>query len=226
MKKIYFQVVAFSSLIVLCFLVSCKKDGFLGQTQTSNLNEATVFADSANTVAFLSNIYSNVGFSASASRFTYGSSTPNGGIDASSDEAEVYNSGGSTALAWETGTINAAVVTDDAFRISYTNIRSVNQLLKNLPKAPVSAFVKTQMKAEARFLRAWYYAILVKHYGGVHLVGDSIYTYTDNIPVHPKYLRRMCKTTLCPNVMPPVRICHLRNLVSIMAGLPRVPAWH
>jgi hypothetical protein len=183
MKKIYFQVVAFSPLIVLCFLVSCKKDGFLGQTQTSNLNEATVFADSANTVAFLSNIYSNVGFSASASRFTYGSSTPNGGIDASSDEAEVYNSGGSTALAWETGTINAAVVTDDAFRISYTSIRSVNQLLKNLPKAPISAFVKTQMKAEARFLRAWYYAILVKHYGGVHLVGDSIYTYTDNIPV-------------------------------------------
>jgi hypothetical protein len=186
MKKIYFQVVTFSSLIMLCFLASCKKDSFLGQTQTSNLNEATVFADSASTVAFLSNIYSNVGFSASASRFTYGpilNPIPNGGIDASSDEAEVYDSGGSTALAWETGTINAAVVTDDAYKISYTNIRSVNQLLKNLPKAPISAFVKTQMKAEARFLRAWYYAILVKHYGGVHLVGDSIYTYTDNIPV-------------------------------------------
>ncbi|MBB5394093.1 RagB/SusD family nutrient uptake outer membrane protein [Mucilaginibacter sp. AK015] len=186
MRKIYFKLVAYSLFLALFLFASCKKDGFLGQTTTSNLTEETVFKDSANTVRFLAGIYENVGFSASAKRFTYGPSpfnqTPNGGLDASSDEAEVYNSGGSTALAWETGTINAAVVTDDAYRISYTNIRSVNQLLKNLPNVPINAFAKAQMKAEARFLRAWYYAILLKHYGGIHLLGDSIYTYTDKIP--------------------------------------------
>ncbi|UOE52302.1 RagB/SusD family nutrient uptake outer membrane protein [Mucilaginibacter sp. SMC90] len=185
MKKLYFKVLAYSVLGGFMFFTSCKKDGFLGQTQTSNLTEGTVFTDSANTVSFLANIYSNVGFSAAAGRFTYGpvlSPTPNGGLDAASDEAEVSASAGSTALAFETGTINAAVVTDDAYKNCYTNIRSVNQLLKNLPKAPINNFVKTQMKAEARFLRAWYYSILVKHYGGVHLLGDSIYTYTDKIP--------------------------------------------
>lgn len=186
MKKIYFQSVAYTLFLALLFLASCQKEGFLSQTSTSNLTEETVFKDSANTVSFLAGIYENVGFSASAKRFTYGPSplnqTPNGGLDASSDEAEVYNSGGSTALAWETGTINAAVVTDDAYKKSYTNIRSVNQLLKNLPRVPINNFAKTQMKAEARFLRAWYYAILLKHYGGVHLLGDSIYTYTDKIP--------------------------------------------
>jgi len=185
MKKLYFKVLAYSVLGGFLFFTSCKKDGFLGQTQTSNLTEGTVFTDSANTVSFLAGIYSNVGFSAAAGRFTYGpilSPTPNGGIDAASDEAEVSASAGSTALAFETGTINAAVVTDDAYKTCYTNIRSVNQLLKNLPKAPINTFVKTQMKAEARFLRAWYYSILVKHYGGVHLLGDSIYTYTDKIP--------------------------------------------
>ncbi|QEM10036.1 RagB/SusD family nutrient uptake outer membrane protein [Mucilaginibacter rubeus] len=185
MKKLYFKVLAYSVLGGFLFFTSCKKDGFLGQTQTSNLTEGTVFTDSANTVSFLANIYSNVGFSAAAGRFIYGpilSPTPNGGIDAASDEAEVSASAGSTALAFETGTINAAVVTDDAYKTCYTNIRSVNQLLKNLPKAPINSFVKTQMKAEARFLRAWYYSILVKHYGGVHLLGDSIYTYTDKIP--------------------------------------------
>jgi hypothetical protein len=186
MKKNYFQLVAYSLFLVLFLFASCKKDSFLGQTTTSNLTEGTVFKDSANTVRFLAGIYENVGFSASASRFTYGPSafnqTPNGGLDASSDEAEVFSSGGSTALAWETGTINAAVVTDDAYKKSYTNIRAVNQLLKNLPKAPISNFVKIQMKAEARFLRAWYYGILLKHYGGIHLVGDSLYNYTDNIP--------------------------------------------
>jgi hypothetical protein len=186
MKKIYLQLVAYSFFLVLFLLASCKKDGFLGQTTTSNLNQETVFKDSANTVRFLAGIYENVGFSASASRFTYGpnsfSQTPNGGLDAASDEAEVFSSGGSTALAWETGTINAAVVTDDAYKKSYTNIRAVNQLLKNLPKVPINNFVKTQMKAEARFLRAWYYSILLKHYGGIHLVGDSLFNYTDNIP--------------------------------------------
>ncbi|AMR34541.1 hypothetical protein A0256_12890 [Mucilaginibacter sp. PAMC 26640] len=186
MRKIYFQFSVCGSLLFLLLSASCKKEGFLSQTTTSNLTEETVFKDSANTVSFLAGIYANVGFSAAADRFTYGpnefSQTPNGGLDASSDEAEVYNSGGSTALAWETGTINAAVVTNDAYKKCYTNIRGVNLLLKNIAKAPINAFVKTQMKAEARFLRAWYYAILLKHYGGVHLVGDSTYNYTESIP--------------------------------------------
>jgi hypothetical protein len=186
MKKLYFQSVTYSLFLTLFLLASCKKDSFLGQTTTSNLTEETVFKDSANTVGFLAGIYANVNFSFAANRFTYGPDafrqTPNGGLDASSDEAEVFNSGGSTALAWETGTVNAAVITDDAYRKSYTNIRAVNQLLKNLPKAPINTFAKTQMKAEARFLRAWYYAILLKHYAGIHLVGDSIYNYTEKIP--------------------------------------------
>ncbi|RYY19379.1 MAG: RagB/SusD family nutrient uptake outer membrane protein, partial [Sphingobacteriaceae bacterium] len=89
---------------------------------------------------------------------------------------------------FETGTINAAVATNDvayksdAYTTCYTNIRAVNQFLKNLPTSPIRAFTKTQYKAEARFLRAWYYAILLEHYGGIHLVGDSIYNYTEHIP--------------------------------------------
>ncbi|HWZ02610.1 MAG TPA: hypothetical protein VNX40_03305, partial [Mucilaginibacter sp.] len=64
MKKIYFQTFAFSSVVTLLFLMaSCKKGGFLAPTTTSNLTQATVFADSANTVAFLSNIYTSIGFS-------------------------------------------------------------------------------------------------------------------------------------------------------------------
>jgi hypothetical protein len=184
MKKLYAYVFC---ALCLFFAASCKKEGFLAQTQTTNLSETTVFADSANTVAFLSNIYNNVGFSFNPGRFSYGPigfQTTNGGLDAASDEAEVATANATTALAFETGTINAAVVTDDAYTASYTNIRAVNQFLKNLPKSPIRDFVKTQYKAEARFLRAWYYAILLKHYGGVHIVGDTIYNYTDHIPAN------------------------------------------
>jgi hypothetical protein len=178
MKKLYLWCLS----AVLISFASCKKDGFLGQTQTTNLSKTTVFADSANTVAFLSNIYSNVGFSFNPGRFLNSSLTTNGGLDAASDEAEVSSTTGSTALAFETGTINAAVVTDDAYKTCYYNIRAVNQFLKNLPGSPIKAFSKSEYKAEARFLRAWYYAILLKHYGGVPLIGDTIYTYTDHIP--------------------------------------------
>src|SRR6185312_4590169 len=129
MKKLYLWCLP----AVLISFASCKKDGFLGQTQTTNLSKTTVFADSANTVAFLSNIYTNAGFSFNPGRFTNSSGNTNGGLDAASDEAEVSTTTGSTALAFETGTVNAAVVTDDAYKTCYNNIRSVNQFLKNLP---------------------------------------------------------------------------------------------
>jgi hypothetical protein len=58
----------------------------------------------------------------------------------------------------------------------------VNQLLKHLPSSPIPAHIRNVMTAEARFLRAWYYAILLKHYGGVPLLGDNVYDVTDKIP--------------------------------------------
>jgi hypothetical protein len=60
MKKLYFQSVAYSLFLALFLMASCTKDGFLGQTATTNLTEETVFKDSANTVGFLANIYANI----------------------------------------------------------------------------------------------------------------------------------------------------------------------
>jgi hypothetical protein len=178
MRKIYFQVIAF--IVPVCMLLSiesCKKGGFLAPTTTSNLTEGTVFKDSSNTESFLANIYSQIGVPINVTRFG------NGGLDAASDESEVGNTNISLASDWATGTINAGIVSDDVFNISYTNIRAVNQLLKNVHNTPVSAFTKSQITSEARFLRAYYYFVLLEHYGGVPLIGDTLYTYTDHIPV-------------------------------------------
>jgi hypothetical protein len=187
MKRIYFQGFTFFFIAALLFCVaSCKKEGFLSATTTTNLTQATIFKDSANAAGFLANIYSGAGFSESAQRFTYtdptGTVIPCGGLDAACDESEPSHSYSTTALAFATGTINAGIVTDNPYVTCYTNIRAVNQLLKNLKTIPVTANNKAQMKAEARFLRAWYYAILLKHYAGVPLIGDTLYTYTDHIP--------------------------------------------
>lgn len=158
-------------------LISCGKKNFLDQTETTNLNEQTVFADSARTVAFLTNIYIDIGFAESATRFG------NGGLDAACDEAEPQKSANvTTSIQFATGTVNPSIISGDAWNLPYTNIRRVNQLLKHLPSSPIPAHIRNVMTAEARFLRAWYYAILLKHYGGVPLLGDNVYDVTDKIP--------------------------------------------
>lgn len=158
-------------------LSSCGKKNFLDQTETTNLNEQTVFTDSARTVAFLTNIYIDIGFAESATRFG------NGGLDAASDEAEAQKSANvTTSIQFATGTVNPTIISNDAWNLPYTNIRRVNQLLKHLPGAPIPPHIRNVMAAEARFLRAWYYAVLLKHYGGIPLLGDSVYAVTDKIP--------------------------------------------
>jgi hypothetical protein len=187
MRKIYFSVIAFASITYLISTVqSCKKDGFLGATNTTNLTQTTIFTDSANTEGFLANIYANTGFASSGSRFTYTTSTlaviPCGGLDAACDESEISHTFSTTALAFAVGSVNAGIVTDDAYKICYTQIRAVNQLFANIKTVPMKAVNKAQVIAEARFLRAWYYFLLLEHYGGVPIVGNKLYTYTDPIP--------------------------------------------
>ncbi len=163
------------------FFYSCQKESFLDQTDSTDLNEQVVFSDSTYTIDFLSGVYADIGFSTAPKRFG------GGGLDASSDEAEGASSGAvNTFIQFATGTVNPSIVTSDAWRISYTNIRRTNIFLRNLPKAKLGNNIKVRAEAEARFLRAYYYAILLQHYGGVPLMGDSVYNATDPIPSERK----------------------------------------
>jgi len=188
MKKIYFPVILLISFFsVASFTMSCKKN-FFTATSTTNLSQTTIFTDSANAEGFLANIYANAGFASSPSRFTYttlsGSVIPCGGLDAACDEAEISHTYSTTALAFALGSVNAGNVTDDAFKTCYAQIRTVNQIYANLSVVPLKSANKVQMKAEAQFLRAWFYFILLEHYGGVPIIGNNIYTYTQFISEH------------------------------------------
>lgn len=171
------------SLLLIVGLSACSKQGFLDETETTDLDEKTVFSDSTYTTAFLSDIYNQIGFSSDPGRFRY-SFTNHGGLQTSTDEAEPrVTSDITTDIQFITGTINPVIVTDDAWNIGYSNIRKVNQLLVHLPDTPLTSARKQRYEGEARFLRAWYYSILLKHYGGIPLVGDAIYQVGDEIPV-------------------------------------------
>ncbi|MDR0792986.1 MAG: RagB/SusD family nutrient uptake outer membrane protein [Chitinophagaceae bacterium] len=168
-------------LTVVILWISCSKTGFLDQTATTSLNEETTFSDSANAMSFLNNIYTNIGFASDPRRFSGGNYAA--GLDASCDEAEGPNASSTNGfIEFATGTVNPTIVPDDAWSIPYANIRAVNQFLKHLSEIPFSSSLKLEAEGEARFLRAWYYFMLLEHYGGVPLIGDSIYSVSDQVP--------------------------------------------
>ena len=170
-------------ILTLQTLASCEKD-FLDQTTTTDLDEATVFADSTYTTAFLTDIYIQTGFSSAPDRFAFGFNRA-GGLQTASDEAEPLTSPNITAeVQFITGTVNAVTTDSRPWSIPYANIRKVNVFLSHLPTTPLSETRKGIFEGEARFLRAWYYAILLQHYGGVPLVGDTIFNATDPIPAN------------------------------------------
>lgn len=166
-------------IVVLLLAFGCSKSKFLEETTTTNLNEQTVFSDSSYAMGFLNNIYSDVGFSFSPTRFS-----ENGGLDAASSEADVPRAGvAATSMGFATGLITPATVTDDAWKTGYKQIRAVNQYLKHVTTIPFDQYLQKRTAAEARFLRAWYYFNLLKHYGGVPLVGDTIFSDNGEIAV-------------------------------------------
>ena len=73
----------------------------------------------------------------------------------------------------------------------YASIRKVNILIKNIDVVPFKSFytdavgnkrpLNASMKAEARFLRAYFYFELLQRYGGVPLIGDQIFGLGDNL---------------------------------------------
>lgn len=162
-------------------LTSCfSSDDFL-DPKTTALTEETVFSDSTRSMAFLYRIYGDVGFS-----FVKGRWDSHGNTEEATDDAEYRYSGtGQKAVILYSGTVSPTNFPFFEFwSTPYTNIRRVNLLLEKLPTIPVSAALKAQMKAEARFLRAWYYHWLLISFGGVPIVGDKVYDITDfiNLP--------------------------------------------
>lgn len=181
MKKIYYLLI----ILFIAGLAGCEDD-FLDQTVTTDLDEEAVFSDSSYTVAFLTDIYTDIGFSSAPDRFGDGGflfRQVTGGLQTASDEAtpRVINRI-TTDMQFITGTVNPIIIDAAAWNVPYENIRKVNQFLKHLPGTPLKDDLKKTYAAEARFLRAWYYAILLQHFGGVPLIGDKVFSPDEQIP--------------------------------------------
>lgn len=64
---------------------------------------------------------------------------------------------------------------------SYRSIRECNYALERIPFVEMSEGRKNQLIAEIKFIRAYRYHDLIRNYGSVVLMGDKVYSLTDDL---------------------------------------------
>lgn len=176
MKKYIILVVAF-----FC-MWSCQKEGesFLDKDQSSDMTEDKIFSDGIYARQFLSNLYSRLpkGFARFSTTVTpvY--------LDCCSDDGQQGPTGQLTHALWfNTGTWSAANINEIDFKVwnyLWTAVRPANKFMENIGRVPVNdqtgitEGVKARMKAEARFLRAMYYAEAFKASGGLPIITKQL----------------------------------------------------
>lgn len=100
-------------------------------------------------------------------------------LEAASDDAVPSSTGNAT---WNTinGGYNALNTFDDNWSNSYSAIRRVNTFLANYKQVPwADPNVPKQLVAECRVMRAFFYYDMLKRYGGVPLIGNTVYSSND-----------------------------------------------
>ena len=114
-------------------------------------------------------------------------------LDAASDDALSVYSSESDVYKLAIGRYSASnlINSDMIWSDPYLVIRRVNILLSGIDVVPFNTTytdalgntrrLNDSMKAEARFLRAYFYFELVKRYGGVPIIGDKVYELNENI---------------------------------------------
>ncbi|OKL40091.1 RagB/SusD family nutrient uptake outer membrane protein [Pontibacter flavimaris] len=102
--------------------------------------------------------------------------------DGSTDNAYAQYPWESVATVVSAGTIN----TNSNAGWGYTGIRRANQLLENADNIEMDAELRERFKAEARFLRTWFYWDMVLRFGDVPLVTSTLGAGEEDVPRTPR----------------------------------------
>jgi hypothetical protein len=163
-------------LLTVCLLCACKKD-FLDQKSLSAVDETAVFKDSTRSLGMINNLYSNMGLSFNARRFN------NTGLDAACDESEPISDPTIYTYRISNGGVNPSNADKGLWTTVYQMLRTANIFLKNKDSIPVTADTRNYWVGQVRFMRAWYLFMLMKHYGGIPMIGDKIFSDGEKIDV-------------------------------------------
>ncbi|SFQ41468.1 RagB/SusD family nutrient uptake outer membrane protein [Parafilimonas terrae] len=105
-------------------------------------------------------------------------------LDAGSDDAVTSQTTAQSITLLATNGITIFNNPDDAWASSYKGIRMATNFLNNFGAVPLkNVNEKRSWFGEARVMRAFFYWELVRRYGGVPILGDSLKTLEDNIEI-------------------------------------------
>ena len=174
MKKIFLLA---SAVALLFVLPACEVEGdsLLDKQESGDLNEDIVFSEAVLTWRFLNNIYFEIpfGYDHTPNEYVW--------IDGITDDGmhRLLN-------AWSKDVyLGAFGPTNIPSRIQrwqkcYSSIRAANKFMDRIDDVPLDATYinneerRSQMKHEARLLRALFYAELLKWYGGVPIITEVL----------------------------------------------------
>ncbi|UKJ06742.1 RagB/SusD family nutrient uptake outer membrane protein [Solitalea lacus] len=160
----YLILPAFSALALL----ACQKEGLLTNDTQTDIFDAAVWSDSIKTVQVLTSAYSGVGPENYMTRINTSNT-----LSEFSDESDERWSTTLSGWTFQQGAYTASSIPlpfTNHWSDTYKTIRKINLFIARVDESPLSAIGKKRMKAEARFLRAWFYHILTKTYGGVPIL--------------------------------------------------------
>lgn len=167
----------------ICVFASCKKD-FLDVTPTDRISTAAVEADTAVFEAFVLNRYIGEQVQekeADGSKPGFGRGFEYSMMSSITDES-IYNNDDATwtIVRGQLSPENEGMAGVFWAR-SYRGIRECNYALSVLKKLDMSAEHKKHLEGELKFIRAYRYHDLIRNYGRVVLMGDTVFNLSDNL---------------------------------------------
>lgn len=157
-----------SSIFLSLLFVSCKKD-FLEKKPLSSFSEVDVFVDAQLLDTYVQGTYRGMGHPYGGEGFEFAEILSDNGYTrhgGDGDRLREYTHG-------ETGPENGETVTRNLWSRSYNNIRRVNVFFEKIVGSPIDPAQLRVSTGEMRFLRAFFYAQLLKWYGGVPIITAS-----------------------------------------------------
>lgn len=155
----------FIALAIILFSFSGCSD-FLDREPDTILPDDQIFGDEIMIKSVLSNFYG---------RITWGQHIDDSYLYTILDEASKSDGGPDNRQDFE----------NDRWRVyDYTLLRNLNQFLKGVHESTVlEEETRSQLDAEARFIRAWLYFNMVRGMGGMPIIGDEVFEYTPGMDV-------------------------------------------
>lgn len=181
MKTIYKVLIAF----LIIGLAGCKKD-LLDKTPKDRLSPSTFFQNETQVKMALVGIYSALPPNATPGQFFQ--------FDFESDNAYCQDAWQGSKEVGEWQTTSNSWAPYSKWTQDYTIISRANEFLKDVAAANVSATTKSQMSAEAKFLRGYAYADLISYFGDVPLI-TTVQSLSD------AYVSRSPKATVLAQVI-------------------------